>query len=282
VTSFVGQWLMLRKLTQVSPDPELFPNFDKDLLDAMQRETELFFDEIVREDLSILTLIDGQFSFVNEQLAQHYGIEGVEGDQFRRVSPPGDRAGVLTHASILTHTSHATRTAPVLRGKFILEQILNTPPPPPPPDVPPLEEGEALTGSLRQVLEKHRENVVCASCHDRMDPLGFAFEHYNAVGSWRDEENGFEIDASAVLPDGTEFEGAAGLRSILMTKKDLFTRCLSEKMLTYAIGRGLEYYDQCAVDHIVSKLDENDYRISTLIFEVINSDPFQRRTATGE
>ncbi len=281
ISSFAGQWLTLRKLDEVSPDPKLFPQFDNELRQAMWRETELFFDDVVREDLSIFTFIDADFTFVNGPLARFYGIPNVRGERFRKVAVPAERGGVLTQASILTLTSHATRTSPVLRGKFILEQILDTPPPPPPANVPPLAEDKALAGSLREVMEKHRENPLCASCHARMDPLGFAFENFDAVGHWRDQENERAIDASGVLPDGQEFQGASDLKTILLAKKDLFARCLSGKMLTYAIGRGLEYYDQCAVDAMVTALAENDYRFSTLILEVTKSDPFQRRTAIG-
>jgi hypothetical protein len=282
VESFAGQWLTLRKLTQAAPDSELFPDFDDELLQAMWRETELFFGEVVRDDMSVLALLDADFTLLNERLARHYGVEGVRGDEFRKVAAPAERGGVLTHASVLTLTSHATRTAPVLRGKFILEQILGAPPPQPPANVPPLEEGEALSGSLREVLEQHRENALCASCHDRMDPLGFALENFDAIGRWRTEENGRPIDVSASLPDGREFQGAQELRALLLEKKDLFAANLSGKMLTYAIGRGLEYYDQCAVDAIELALADDDYRFSTLILEVVRSDPFQRRTALGE
>ncbi len=283
VQSFADQWLTLRKLEIASPDPKLFPNFDQELRTSMIRESELFFEAIMREDHSILDLIDADFSFFNERLARHYGIDGIRGAEFRRVKLPANRGGILTQASILTLTSQPTRTSPVARGKWVLEQVFNTPPPPPPPDVPPLKNDKQLTGTLRQVMEQHRANAVCASCHARMDPVGFGFENYNAVGAWRDRDaGGFEIDSSGTLPDGKSFRGPAELKLLLKSKKTLFGRCVTEKMLTYALGRGLESYDRCAVDKIITALEKNDYRFSTLLVEVIQSDPFQLRTATGE
>lgn len=279
--NFPGQWLTLRGLANVAPDPKLFPQFDNELRDAMYRETELFFETVVREDRSIGDLLDADFGFVNERLAKHYGIEGVKGKEFRRVKLPPNRGGILTQASILTLTSNPTRTAPVKRGKWVLDQILNTPPPPPPPDVPPLAETGELKGTLRKMMELHRANAVCSSCHQRMDPIGFAFENYDAVGAWRDKDGGFPVDASGVLPSGQNFKGPGELKSILKEKKDLFGRCLSEKLLTYALGRGLEYYDKCAVDTILKAVAQNNYKFSTLIDEVVKSEPFQMRMATG-
>ncbi len=281
VQNFAGQWLTIRKLAEVSPDPKVFPNFDEELRSAMYRETELFFDAILREDRSILDFLDADFSFVNERLAKHYGIEGVKGKEFQRVKLPPNRGGILTQASILTLTSNSTRTAPVKRGKFVLDQILNTPPPPPPPDVPNLPLEKELTGSLRKIMEQHRENPVCASCHQRMDPIGFAFENYDGIGAWRDKDGKFDIDSSGVLPDGKAFQGPDGLKALLKGKKEIFSRCLTEKMLTYGLGRGLEYYDRCAVDKILQALDKNDYRFTILLLEVVKSEPFQMRTATG-
>ncbi|MEO6568392.1 MAG: DUF1588 domain-containing protein, partial [Opitutaceae bacterium] len=200
-----------------------------------------------------------------------------------RVKAPANRGGVLTMASLLALNSNATRTSPVKRGKFILEEILNAPPPPPPPDVPALEEGKQLTGTLRQIMEQHRENPTCASCHSKMDPLGFAFENFDAIGAWRDKDSGgFPIDPSGVLPDGKSFSGATGLKEILNTKKELFLRSVTNKMMTYALGRGLEYYDRPAAEQIVTALTKNDYRFSTLVLEIVKSDPFQKRTATEE
>jgi hypothetical protein len=203
----------------------------------MVRETELFFETVVREDRSIFDLLDADFTFVNERLAKHYGIDGVSGPPFQRVKLPANRGGVLTQASILTLTSNPTRTSPVKRGKWVLEQPLNTPPPPPPPDVPQLDEAKQLTGSLRERMEQHRANAICASCHQRMDPLGFAFENYDAIGRWREKDGECAIDPSGVLPDGQTFQGPAELKAILKSKKDLFRRCLTEKILTYALGR---------------------------------------------
>lgn len=282
VRSFAGQWLTIRKLEELSPDPQTFPEFDHELRSAMIRETELFFEAIVREDRSIFDLLDADFSFVNERLAKHYGIEGVAGQEFQRVKLPSNRGGILTQASILTLTSNPTRTSPVQRGKWVLDQLLNTPPPPPPPDVPQLDEGKQLTGSLRERLEQHRANAICASCHARMDPIGFAFENYDAIGRWRDKDGSFDIDPSGVLPDGQAFKGPAELKAILKDKKALFRRALTEKILTYALGRGLEFYDQCAVDKIVAALDKNGDKFSTLLVETVKSEPFQKRTATGD
>jgi hypothetical protein len=279
VQNFAGQWLTLRNLASANPEPKDFPTFNEDLRSAMYRETEMFFESMLREDRNIFDFLDADFTFVNEVLAKHYGIEGVKGKQFQRVKAPPNRAGVLTHASILTMNSRPYRTSPVLRGKWVLEQILNSPPPPPPPDVPSLDDGHELKGSLRQIMEQHRENPTCASCHQRMDPIGFAFENYDGIGAWRVKDGKFDIDSSGVLPDGKTFKGPAELITILKNKKDLFSRCLSEKVLTYALGRGLEFYDKCAVDRIMSALEANNYRFSTLLLEVVKSEPFQMRMA---
>ncbi len=281
--NFSEQWLTLRKLDLISPDPGLFPAFDPNLKEAMIRESVLFFTAIAREDRSILQLLNADFTFVNEPLAKLYGIGGVTGEAFVRVATPAQRGGVLTMASLLALNSNATRTSPVKRGKFILEEILNAPPPPPPPDVPPLEEGQQLTGTLRQIMEQHRVNPTCASCHAKMDPLGFAFENFDAIGAWREKDaGGFPIDASGVLPDGKTFSGAAGLKAVLEEKKDLFLRSLTHKMLTYALGRGVEYYDRPTIEHITTALTKNDHRFSTLILEIVQSDPFQKRTPVAE
>jgi hypothetical protein len=281
VENFAGQWLTLRKLPQLAPDPKLFPQFDEELRTAMQKETELFFEDILRENRSVLNFIDADFTYVNARLARHYGIDGVSGSEFRKVNSPAHRGGLLTQASILTLTSNTTRTAPVKRGKWILEQLLGTPPPPPPPDVPEIDEKKTLSGTMRQVMEQHRENPICASCHARMDPLGFAFENFDAIGAFREKEGNFPIDASGELPGGQKFQGPGELKSILKDKKELFARSLAEKMLTYALGRGLEYYDKCAVDKILAAMENDDYRIRTLITQSILSDPFQMRTASG-
>jgi hypothetical protein len=277
---FAEQWLTLRKLDLASPDPTLFPSFTPSLRQAMIRESLLFFEALVREDRRIGNLLDADFTFVNEELAKHYGIPGVEGKEFVRVKAPANRGGVLTHASILTLASNATRTSPVKRGKFVLEQLLNTPPPPPPPDldIPELEDQKQLKGTLRQQMEQHRANAICASCHQRMDPIGFAFENFDAVGAWREKDAGGPIDASGVLPDGRKFDGPAGLRKILRADREVFVRCVAEKMLTYALGRGLESYDRPVVNKIVSAVGKENDRFSALLVEIVKSDPFQKRT----
>lgn len=283
VQNFGGQWLTLRNLQTISPDRKLFPAFTEALRADMLRETELFFEAILREDRSILDFLDADFSFVNERLAKHYGLPNITGNEFRRVSLPPTRGGLLTHASILTLTSNPTRTSPVKRGKWVLEQLLGTPPPPPPPDVPDLEDDAKaqLTGSLRQRMEQHRVNPNCAICHNKLDPLGFAFENFDAVGRWRTKDGRFDIEPSGVLPDGRAFQGPAELKKILRSEKDLFGRCLAEKMLTYALGRGVEYYDRCAVDDILKALAKDDYRLSRLVLEIVKSEPFLKRMAKG-
>ncbi len=246
----------------------------------MQEETELYFENVVREDRSILEFIDSDYTFVNEPLAKHYGIDGVQGDDFRRVTLKGGRrGGVLTQASILTVTSNPTRTSPVKRGKFILENILGTPPPPPPPDVPPLKENtKSAEGlSVRQRMEQHRANPVCASCHQRMDPLGFGFENFDAIGGWRTLDGKTPIDPSGVLPDGATFKGPAELKAILKGRSQDFAHCLTEKMLTYALGRGLERGDRCTVDEITRSVVQNKYVFSSLVLGIVKSEPFQMR-----
>lgn len=281
VENFTGQWLQLRNLELVMPDPKQFPGFDDELRRAMRQETELFFAHVLREDRSLLEFLDAEYTFLNARLAGLYGIQGPPGDAFQRVSlKGGQRGGLLTQAGILTLTSNPSRTSPVKRGKWVLENILGTPPPPPPPNVPELEEGDqaASSGTLRQRLEQHRENPNCASCHARMDPIGFGFENYDAIGAWRERDGEFAIDASGKLISGEAFAGAAELKRILLKhKREEFVRCLTEKMLTYALGRGLEYYDQCAVDEITRRLARNRYKLSTLVLEVTKSTPFQMR-----
>jgi hypothetical protein len=281
---FAEQWLTLRKLELVSPDPKLFPTFDGNLRESMIRESLLFFETLVREDRSIPDLLDADFTFVNEPLARHYGIEGVTGREFVRVKTPSQRGGILTQASILSLSSNATRTSPVKRGKFILEQILHSPPPPPPPelDIPELEAQKQLKGTLRQQMEQHRANPICASCHKRMDPIGFAFENFDAIGVWREKDGADPVDASGVLPDGRKFEGSAGLKKVLRDDKDVIVRTVTEQMLTYALGRGLEPYDRRTVNSIVEALGKENNRFSTLLIEIIKSDPFQKRTTPGE
>ncbi|MBI2823799.1 MAG: DUF1592 domain-containing protein [Planctomycetia bacterium] len=281
VENFAGQWLQIRNLDIAAPDRMRFKDFDDGLRAAMRRETELFFESVMREDRSILEFIDADYTFVNDRLAKHYGIEGVDGKEFRRVSLPDKRrGGVLTHASILTVTSNPTRTSPVKRGKWIMEQILGTPPPPPPPGVQELEQGK-LEGTLRQKMEQHRANPNCAVCHNRMDPLGFAFENFDAIGAWRDREGEQTIDAGGTLPGGQTFAGATQLRAILKAAPEPFARNLVRKMLTYALGRGLESYDNEAVNEITSQLAAHDYKFSTLVVAVVKSEPFRMRRAKG-
>lgn len=291
VDGFAMQWLQLRVLKTLRPDPKLFPEFTDRLRSDMIKETELCFLEIVRNDRSILELIDSDYTFVNERLARHYGIDypgqgkafGRFGgnDKFEKVKiKNGERGGILTHASILTVNSNPTRTNPVKRGKWVLEQILGTPPPPPPPNVPELPDDDhkqELKGTLRQRLEQHRKDPACANCHAKMDPVGLAFENFNAIGKFRTKEGELPIDPSGVLPGGQAFKGPQELKRILLGKKELFSRCLTEKMLTYSLGRGLDYYDKPAVDSILGGLAKNDYRFSALVVDIAKSDPFRMR-----
>jgi hypothetical protein len=280
VDNFADQWLLLRNLKSVTPDPAMFPNFDEALRTAMQKETETYFENVVREDRSILDFIDSDYTFVNERLAKHYGIDGVQGTDLRKVTlKDGRRGGVLTQASILTVTSNPTRTSPVKRGKFILESILGTPPPPPPPDVPPLKEEKKTTEglSMRQLMEQHRTNPICASCHQRLDPLGFGFENFDAIGAWRDRDGKAPIDASGVLPDGKSFQGVAELKAILKARDQDFAHCFAEKMLTYALGRGLERGDRCTVDDVVVQAVQNKYAFSSVVLGIVESDAFLKR-----
>jgi len=286
VDNFAGQWLQIRNLKLAAPDKKLFPEFDDNLRAAMAKETELFFTDIVRQDRSVLEFLDANFTFINERLARLYGIQGVHGDDFLRVSLKGThRGGLLTQASILTVTSTPTRTSPVKRGKWVLENILGAPPPPPPPDVPELKDGKeaALTGTLRQRMEQHRQNPMCAACHARMDPIGFGLENFNGIGEWRQKEGDFSIDPAGRLVSGETFNGPDDLRTILMKRKrDDFVHCLTEKMLTYALGRGLEYYDKCAVDQITKRLAKGRYKFSTLISEIVKCTPFEMRRGEEE
>jgi hypothetical protein len=278
--NFAGQWLQLRSVAQLSPDPKLFPHFNDELRAAMIKETELFFEHLIKENRNILEFLDADWTFVNGPLAKHYGIPGVKGQAFEKVKlTVPDRLGVLTHASILSVTSNPTRTSPVKRGKWILDNILNTPPPPPPPDVPELSEDSQViaTASLRVRMEQHRTNPNCAVCHKRMDPLGFGFENFDAVGGWRKKDGKFDVDASGELPGGQKFNGPKELVAVLKTKESEFRRCLVEKMLTYALGRGLEYYDKCALDSISAELVRNDNRFVSLVLAIVQSEPFQMK-----
>jgi hypothetical protein len=279
VENFAGQWLQLRNLPLAAPDRKQFPDFTEALRADMQQETELCFDHILRENRSVLEFIDADYTFLNGRLARFYGLPNVEGDAFRLVPLKGaQRGGLLTQASILTLTSNPTRTSPVKRGKWVLENFLGAPPPPPPPNVPELKEGKAaLTGTLRQRMEQHRDDPNCAGCHARMDPIGFGFENFNAIGAWRDKEGDFSIDPSGQLVSGESFQGPAELKTILLNqKRDQFVRCLADKMLTYALGRGLEYFDKCALDQISARMAQEQYKLVTLVLEVVRSTPFQR------
>jgi mono/diheme cytochrome c family protein len=282
VENFAGQWLHLRNVETVKPDPVLLP-FDETLRQAFLTETSLFVDSIFREDRSLLDLLSADYTFVNQRLADHYGIPRVYGSQFRRVAiADANRRGILGQGSVLTVTSYPNRTSVVQRGKWILENLLGTPPPPPPPDVPELKaapHGKVL--SMREQMEVHRNNPTCAACHGRMDPIGFALENYDAVGRWRREDAGAPIDASGKLPDGTEFNGPSGLNELLLTKyRDDFVRTATEKLLTYALGRGVEYYDLPTIRAITAEASRDHYRVSSLILAIIKSTPFQMRRAS--
>ena len=286
VTGFGLQWLQTRRLALVTPDAKLFPEFDDQLRNSMIKETELFMSEIVRVDRNVLDIIDADFTYLDKPLASLYGVSGVEspraGEFVRVTLPKGDRGGVLTQASILTATSNPDRTSPVKRGKWILEQILGTPPPPAPADVPSLEGQKQLTGSLRQRLEQHRENPSCASCHNRMDPLGFAFEKFDAIGRYRSTDEGKAIDPAGKLPDGRSFSGAAQLKGVLKANPEKFVHNLSAKLLTYGLGRGLEFYDEPAIDKMVLAAEKGQNRFSTLVLGVVMSDPFRLRRGTSQ
>jgi Protein of unknown function (DUF1592)/Protein of unknown function (DUF1588)/Protein of unknown function (DUF1587)/Protein of unknown function (DUF1585)/Protein of unknown function (DUF1595) len=275
--NFASQWLQTRKLKEFTPDPVLFPDFDESLRAAMTTETELFFESIRDNDRSVLEFLVADYTFVNERLARYYGIAGVTSDWFRRVSLAGTpRGGVLTQASVLTATSNPNRSSPVKRGKWILENILGAPPSPPPSGVEALKENkdQAHAGTLRLRMEQHRTEPACASCHRRMHPLGFGLENFDAIGGWRTDEGGQPIDSSGRLPGGPAFRGPAALKAALLTRRDAFVRCLAEKMLAYALGRGLDRADRRSVDQIVATLARNEYRFSALILAVVESDPF--------
>lgn len=287
VDNFAGQWLQIRSLETFAPDKSIFPDFDPALRTAMQKETELFFENVMRQDRPVFDFLTGDYTFVNARLAKFYGLTGVTGEDFQKVSLANTpRRGVLTQASILTLTSNPTRTSPVKRGKWVLENLLGTPPPPPPPNVPELDDkGRKLTGTLRQQMEQHRANPNCASCHARMDPIGFGLENFDAIGAWRDKDGDAAIDPSGQLTSGDSFGGAADLTKLLASKRsDDFLHCLAEKMLTYALGRGVEYYDHPALDQIVKDLQNDQFKFSGLIMATAKSFPFQMRrgeTAPG-
>ena len=281
--NFAGQWLETRNLGSVTPDPDKFPTWNAGLRDAMKTETRLFFEAMLRENRPMTDFLDARFTFLNERLAKHYGIRGVKGPEFRRVELDTEqRGGVLGQAAVLTVTSYPTRTSPVLRGKYVLETILGTPPPPPPADVPALDEAKiGSSGTLRRQLEQHRANPACAVCHDRMDTLGFGLENYDAIGRWRENDGDFPIDPGGILPDGKSFSGPAEMRRILKQDVRGFTRAVTEKMLIYALGRGLESYDRRALAEISGKLEAAGYPFQSLVYEVVRSFPFQMRRGEG-
>ncbi len=286
VDNFAGQWLSLRSVEGIAPDPNLFPGFDENLREALRRETELFFESQLREDRSVVELLSADYTFLNERLARHYGISGVTGSHYRRVSLTGKepaatrRLGLLGHGSILAVTSYGNRTSPVLRAKWLLENVLGTPPAPPPPDIPPLpaggEGGEPRT--VRERLAQHRANPACAACHAPMDPLGFALENFDAIGRWRTSDAGFPVDASAVLADGlTAFDGPGGLRRVLLDRSEQFVETVAEKLLVYALGRGVDHHDRPVIRAIVRGAAEDDYRWSSLVLGIVESAPFRMR-----
>lgn len=297
VHNFALQWLQIQRLESFSPDAGLFPTFSNPLRAAMLKETELFFESVMREDRSILDLLDADYTFLNEPLARHYGIvdtagnvagqkdkqpggQKFKGPAFQRVPLQGrQRGGLLTQASVLTVTSNPTRTSPVKRGRWVLEQILGEPPPPPPPNVPelPADDKSVATGSLRQRLEIHRRDPSCANCHARMDPIGFALENFDAIGAFRTTDGDFEIDASGEFADGTKFTGPADFKLVISQQKQKFARCLTEKLMIYALGRGLEYYDRPAVERIVADIESKEFRFSSVISGIVTSDPFRKR-----
>jgi mono/diheme cytochrome c family protein len=282
VENFAGQWLFLRNLESARPDVEEFPDFDDNLRQAMRRETEMLFENVMREDRPISELLTADYTFVNERLARHYGMPNVYGSHFRRVAVTEPaRRGLLGHASILTVTSYPNRTSPVLRGKWVLENVLGTPAPPPLPNVPALEENEAgkAARTLRERLAEHRDNPVCATCHDVMDPIGLGLENFDAVGKWRTREPGGEVDARGQLADGTPIDGAAALREALTSDHEQFARVFAAKLLTYALGRGLEAYDMPTVRGIVRDAADDDYRFSALVRGIASSVPFRMRRA---
>ncbi len=282
VTNFAAQWLHLRGLEAVTPDLRLYIDFDDNVRQALRQETELFFESVLREDRPVTDLVSADYTFLNERLAKHYGVPNIYGSHFRRVSFAGDahrqRGGLLRQGSILTVTSYATRTSPVIRGKWILDNLLGTPPPPPPPNVPSLDENIiAASLSIRERLAEHRKKPACASCHNMMDPVGFSLENYDAIGRWRDLEDYKPVDASGGFWDGSKFDGVEGLEKALLRRPDLFAGTVAEKLMIFALGRGVETYDAPAIRQIVRQAQKENYRLSTLILGVVNSVPFQMR-----
>ncbi|MFM8572715.1 MAG: DUF1592 domain-containing protein [Pirellula sp.] len=297
VTSFASQWLQIQRLESFTVDTQMFPSFNAKLKAAMMRETELFFESVLRDNRSVLELIDADYTFLNEALAKHYGIsdtvgnwigqpankpngQPIQGEAFQRVTlQDRNRGGLITQASVLAVTSNPTRTSPVKRGRWILEQFLGAPPPPPPPNVPelPSKAEDVSTASLRKRMEVHRQNPACANCHAKMDPIGFALENYDAIGAFRTKDGAFDIDATGEFADGSKFSGPGDLKSIILSKREEFVRCLTEKMLTYALGRGIEYYDRPTIEKILQAMPGHEYKIHALIREIVLSDPFLKR-----
>jgi len=276
--NFSGQWLETRSLDALQRDAKKFPEWNTELKDAMRMETRMFFEAVLRENRPISDFIDGRYSFLNENLAKHYGIDGVTGPEFRRVDLTTDqRSGVFTQGSVLAVSSYPTRTSIVLRGKYLLENVLNAPPPPPPP-VPSLnEEAVGTAGTLRQQMEQHRSDALCASCHSKMDVLGFALENYDATGKWRTQDGKFPVDASGAFPNGKTFAGPAEMKAILKESMPVFARAVTEKLLTYALGRGVESYDRLTVQDLVRQMAASEYRLQTLIEGIVQCVPFQQR-----
>jgi len=286
VENFAGQWLWLRNLRTVSPNSEQYPRWEDSLRLAMQQETELFFESMIREDRGVPELLDANYTFLNQRLAEHYGISNVYGSHFRRVTLGDDQAfrrGLLGQASILTVTSHENRTSPVKRGKWILENMLGTPPPPPPPDVPSLNEEQQSRRpmTMRQRMEEHRKNPACASCHATLDPLGLAMENFDGVGEWRTQDGGAVIDPSVQLPDGTMFKGPGDVRALLLNRREEFVRTVTDKLMTYALGRGTEYYDRPIIRRIVKDTAGSGYKWSAIIMGIVKSPSFQMRKVAG-
>jgi hypothetical protein len=286
MTAFTGQWLQLRNLDKVTPDILLFPDFDDNVRQALRRETELFFSSIVRENRSALSLLDADYTFVNERLARHYGIPGVYGSRFRRVHVADpNRRGLLGHGSILSMTAVATRTSPVLRGKYIISNLLNTPPLPPPAVVPDLEESvqKDRPSTVREQLERHRANPVCGSCHRNIDPVGFALENFDAVGQWRNTtREGLAIDAAGLLADGTKVDGPVALRNAMLARPDVLVGTITEKLLIYALGRGLEPVDMPVVRGVVRHAATRNYAMQSILLGIVRSAPFQMRTKLAD
>ena len=279
VANFAGQWLQLRNVRAVQPNSNLFPDFDDNLRRSMRRETELLFESIIREDRSVLDLLRADYTHLDERLARHYGVPNIYGSQFRRLPVPDDaRRGLLGHASILSVTSHAERTSPVLRGKWVLENLLGLIVPPPPEDIPPLVASQDEPKTLRAQMELHRANPVCASCHKLMDPIGFALENFDAVGSWRRQEAAGKIDASGQLADGTKVDGVVALRNAILARPDVFVTTMTEKLFVYALGRGVEAYDRPAIRRVVRDAAKDNYRFSSLVRGVVRTAAFQMRT----